>query len=197
MRQYAAFPKMSALTTLPYETMPAEPDYPPSDERLTELWKKEVLSDPTSDPTRPSLSAYVDAGHPFSVPWASDAREVLTGFISTRIADTSGPWLSSCAFDLAQARLTAVLPDLRGGIASFRDGHSTHSSSTGEHLSAELGVSVGYPFLSASVSGKYDRNVIEDENVSRGSIQPYCGCATYCSSPYPGHFSKPQLPHGR
>lgn len=159
---------MTDLATPPFGAITTH-DNNSSNERLTERWRREDLSDPSNDPTRPSLAAFVDAGHAFSVPWAGDARNLLTGFTSSSMLDDRGPWLPTCAFDTGKAKMTAVLSDLQGGIASFRDGSSTHSGSSQEHLSAELGVSVGYPFLSASVSGKYDRDVLENENVRRNA----------------------------
>ncbi|KAK6503375.1 hypothetical protein TWF481_008395 [Arthrobotrys musiformis] len=114
--------------------------------------------------TTPALEAWTTAGNAFSVPWSHEVKAVLTGFKSTLMKMPSGPWLVTCPFDATSLMLTTVLPESGGGVTSYRDGMSTQGGSSSEHLSAELAVTVGYPFLKASVSGKYDKNVKEDNH---------------------------------
>ncbi|KAH6697369.1 hypothetical protein F5X68DRAFT_238771 [Plectosphaerella plurivora] len=143
------------------------------------------LSDPLDDPTRPSLAAFADAGHPFSVPVSGDPRGILCGFDSSLMTSPKEPWLDSSTspFDLGSRatyditeknRLKIILPDTRGFSASYRDGFSTTAGSTDEHLSAEVGVTVGYPFLNASATGNYDRAVMSSENSIRSSRNASC-----------------------
>ncbi|KAK0629293.1 hypothetical protein B0T17DRAFT_615088 [Bombardia bombarda] len=151
----------------------------PTEHELTDRWRHDSLTEPSSDPSRPSLAAFADAGHPFSVPMTGDVQNMLVGFDSKRMALATGPWLEPSAnpFDLRSRKgvqLKVVLPDIQGGSASFRDGFSTHSGSSYDHLSAEVGVSVGYPFLSGSVSGKYDKTVMENENSVQASRNATC-----------------------
>ena len=63
--------------------------------------------------------------------------------------------------------MTTIIPDTGGGTASFQNGLSTNSGSSSDRLSASLGITVGYPFLNASVTGQYDKNVIENKKVSQ------------------------------
>jgi hypothetical protein len=116
--------------------------------------------------TTPSLSNITDAGHAFSIPWDHQVRAVMAGFDSAGMKEKEGPWKLSSPFELSGSSLSAIVPDTRGGIASFRDGFSTQSGASTEHLSAALGITVGYPFLNASVSGKYDKKVMMNNNVS-------------------------------
>lgn len=116
--------------------------------------------------TTPSLSSMTDAGHAFSIPWDRQVRAMMAGFDSAGVKEKEGPWKLSSPFDLSGATLSTIVPDTSGGIASFRDGFSTQSGVSTEHLSAALGITVGYPFLNASVSGKYDKNVMMNNNVS-------------------------------
>ncbi|OJJ42179.1 hypothetical protein ASPZODRAFT_147706 [Penicilliopsis zonata CBS 506.65] len=117
------------------------------------------------DPTRPRLQDLARDGHAFGLPWSNQVKMPLTGFESSRVEDaTRGPWLLSSPFDLSEASLTTLLPETGSWTASFRDGFSTHASSSHEHLSASLGLTVGCPFLSASVSAEYDRTVQNNEN---------------------------------
>jgi len=53
-----------------------------------------------------------------------------------------------------------------GGQATYVSANSDTSSSSSEHLSMSLGLSVGCEFLGASVSGKYDKDVLENTDVS-------------------------------
>ena len=92
----------------------------------------------------------------------------MTTFDSSRSSHADGPWLLSCPFDLTGLRMTNIIPDRGGSVVSFRDGLSTNTGSSSEHLSAALGLTVGYPFLNASVTGQYDKNVLENENVRNG-----------------------------
>lgn len=120
------------------------------------------------DPTKPSLVAMGDAGHAFSIPWShnGEVRALMAGFDSARMRELSGPWVLLSPFDLHGTKLSALIPDdTSGGIGSFRDGFSTTSGSSNEHLSAALGITVGYPFLNASVTGEYDKTVIQNETV--------------------------------
>ncbi|KAK3389205.1 hypothetical protein B0H63DRAFT_445418 [Podospora didyma] len=149
--------------------------------RLTDHWRDEDLKSSWGDPSRPSLPAIANAGHPFSIPGGGEIRRILCGFESSCLTSPAGPWLdpSSSPFDLRPGtgtpQLNAILPDTKGGNASFRDGFSTHTGSKTEHLSAELGVSVGVPFLAkATVTGKYDRTVIENQNSIQASRNATC-----------------------
>ncbi len=124
------------------------------------------------DPTSPSLESTATAGHPFALPWSREVRAILAGLDSDRLKDPAGPWVLESPFDLRLAQLIAVIPDsIRDGTnglstaGHYRDGLSTTSESSKEHFSASLGVTIGYPFLNASVSAKYDRQVAEDKNV--------------------------------
>lgn len=141
------------------------------------------------DPTRPRLENATKTGHPFSVSWSREVRAVLSGLDSERLKDADGPWVTESPFDLTDVRelRAAIIPDSTGGgglssTGQYRDGMSTMSESGTDHLSAGLGISVGYPFLKASVSGKYDKKVTEDKNVSHGFMHP----ATVWAATFPG-----------
>jgi hypothetical protein len=126
------------------------------------------------DPTRPRLEHATKAGHPFSIGWSREVRCILAGLDSTRLMNPGGPWVIESPFDMSQTRLCAIVPDSLGdgGLSSsghYRDGMSTTSTSGTDHLSASLGITVGYPFLNASVTGKYDKRVTENRNVSSSS----------------------------
>lgn len=135
--------------------------------------KQDFELDLDFDPTSPSLESTAAAGHPFSLSWSREARSILAGLDTGRLKDPAGPWVLDTPFDVNTARLSVVTPDsIRGGsnglsmTGHYRDGLSTSSESSKEHLSAALGVTVGYPFLNASVSAKYDRQITEDKSVS-------------------------------
>ena len=123
------------------------------------------------DPTRPSLNAIASAGHAFSVPWSHDVRLLMTTLDSSLLIKPEGPWMTACPFDVSGMKLTTILQDTAGTSANFRDGLSTNSGSETEHLSAALGITVGYPFLNASVTGQYDRDTLETRSVC-GSVRP-------------------------
>lgn len=123
------------------------------------------------DPTQPRLENAAKAGHPFSFGWSREVRAVMAGLDSARFMNREGPWVLDSPFEVQLARLSAVIPDTPGhsGLSSigwYRDGLSTSAGSSSEHLSASLGLTVGYPFLNANVTAKYDKAVSSDSNVS-------------------------------
>ncbi|KAF4341607.1 hypothetical protein FBEOM_4509 [Fusarium beomiforme] len=120
---------------------------------------------PDRDPTKPSLEALTAGRHPFSLPWGHGVRVLLGGFKADGISKKTGPWATTSAFDISNTELLAVVPDAKGGSMSYKDSMTTSSETSDDHLSASLGLTVGYPFLNASVTGEYDRNVMESRNV--------------------------------
>ncbi len=116
-------------------------------------------------PSIGSLSDLANAGHPFSIPWSRETRALMCGFDSAFVKEPQGPWLLSCPFDITVLRASALIPDTAGGSATYRDGMSTSSGSTSDHLSAAFGITVGYPFLNANATGQYDRDVRDNESV--------------------------------
>jgi hypothetical protein len=117
------------------------------------------------DPSKPSLEALTDGRHPFSLPWGHDVRVILGGFKVEDMSKQKGPWTRTSAFEISGSEMLAIVPDTKGGSMSYRDGMTTSSETSDDHLSASLGLTVGYPFLNASVTGDYDRNVMESHNV--------------------------------
>lgn len=122
------------------------------------------------DPTRPSLESFSSGGHPFSIPSGHDVRVPLCGFQTANMRQQKGPWVTMSAFEASGLALTAVILDTKGGTMSYKDGMTTSSTTSDDHLSASLGLTIGYPFLNASVTGQYDKDVIESHNV--GSPPP-------------------------
>lgn len=121
------------------------------------------------DPSRPSLVGLASAGHPFSIPWRREARPLLSSFDSRRAGDASGPWLLETPFDGQAMKMHVVLTDANSNRTSYREGLSSRSTSSTEHLSVALGITIGYPFLNANVTAEYDKTVITNENVSFGA----------------------------
>ncbi|KAK4205405.1 hypothetical protein QBC40DRAFT_320126 [Triangularia verruculosa] len=147
------------------------------DQILAEIEDEDELDD--FDPSQPSLESTAAAGHPFSVAWSHEVRAILAGLESRRLRDASGPWMLETPFSLEHVKLCAVIPDALGdgglsSVGNFHDGFSTTISSSHEHLSASLGVTVGYPFLNASVSAKYDKTVKENKNGVKASRNASC-----------------------
>ncbi|KAF5696335.1 hypothetical protein FGLOB1_13608 [Fusarium globosum] len=126
------------------------------------------------DPSKPSLEALTDGRHPFSLPWGHDVRVLLSGFKMEDMSKQKGPWTKTSAFEISGSEMLAVVPDTKGGSMSYKDGMTTNSETSDDHLSASLGLTVGYPFLNASVTGDYDRNVMESHNAIRASRNASC-----------------------
>lgn len=125
------------------------------------------------DPTQPSLEGFSAGGHSFSIPWSHDVRVLLCGFQTSKMKKTAGPWVAShTAFDTSAIDMTSIIPDTQGGSTSYKDGLSTSSTTSYDHLSASLGITIGYPFLSGSVTGEYDKTVMDSRNVCGSNMNP-------------------------
>lgn len=120
-----------------------------------------------NDPTLPSLQAQTEAGVAVALPWSREEKPLLTGFDSTKMRDyPDGPWIPTVSPFSAQSIVTATMvPDPSGGVGVYREGFSTRSESSHEHLSASLGITVGYSFLNVNVTGEYDSTVDKTSNV--------------------------------
>lgn len=122
------------------------------------------------DPTRPSLDSMTTAGHAFAVPWRRETVSLLTGFDSRRTKELGGPWVTQSPFEASDLKLSTILSDTKGGTATYRDGLSTSAGTYCEHISASLGLTIGYPFLNANVTAKYDQDVLQKTSVSLSSM---------------------------
>ncbi|KAJ5939745.1 hypothetical protein N7466_002879 [Penicillium verhagenii] len=118
------------------------------------------------DPTLPDLQAQADARATLALPWSREEKPLLAGFDSSKMRDhPDGPWLATASPFSAHSIVTAtIVPDASGGVGVYREGYSTRSESSHEHLSASLGITVGYPFLNANVTGEYDSTVNKKSN---------------------------------
>jgi hypothetical protein len=136
-----------------------------------------------TDPTLPSLQAQTEAGVAVALPWSREEKPLLTGFDSAKMrVYPDGPWIPTVSPFSAQSIVTATMvPDPSGGVGVYREGFSTRSESSHEHLSASLGITVGYSFLKANVTGAYDSTVDKTSNVSAPASAP--------------NFSLPLSPH--
>ncbi|KAF4551312.1 Hypothetical protein D9617_14g077690 [Elsinoe fawcettii] len=83
----------------------------------------------------------------------------------------SNPFVtSSSPFESDSLRDMPVLYHRRENCrGSYVSTASSRTSSTSDHLSLSLGVGVGNEYLGASVTGHYDKNVIEDRALSKSS----------------------------
>jgi len=122
------------------------------------------------DPTRPSLESMTSAGHAFALPWRCETISLLTGFDASRMKELGGPWMTQSPFEVSDLKMSTILCDTKGGTATYRDGLSTSAGTYSEHISASLGLTIGYPFLNANVTAKYDRQVVEKKSVSASSL---------------------------
>lgn len=121
--------------------------------------------DDNEDPTRPSLEGLTGAGYAFALPWRRENVTLLTGFDSTKVKDEGGPWKMSTPFESSKLRMSVIIPDTKGGTATYREALSSQYGSQSEHISASLGLTIGYPFLNANVTAEYDRHVVEKKSV--------------------------------
>ncbi|KAF3904716.1 hypothetical protein ABW20_dc0100151 [Dactylellina cionopaga] len=126
------------------------------------------------DPTQPYLERYTVDAHPLSIPWTREFRPPLACFNSSRMLSQQGPWVPSCPFEATSLQMVYVKLDGQGRIGSYVESISTNSSTMVDHLSASVGITVGYPFLNAGVEVDYDKSVMENKNGTRMSRTASC-----------------------
>ena len=122
-----------------------------------------------SDPRLIPLSRQAYASGYIRLPWPNRPFALGQGF-STTLADQTrnSPFFQLVAFDteaLAQAKFS--YQRFMGCAGAFRSRESTSSSSSSEHLSVGFGATIGNDYLNASVTGGYDKVLLENKDVSR------------------------------
>jgi len=117
-------------------------------------------------PFLPSIETFAAARRSIILPSGPTALPIGTGFSSKDSSSPGGPFLPQSAFNkiaLAQAPLVYEAGP-NGG--NYREVITTSDINSYEHTSVSLGVSIGGSFLGGSVSGAYDKLVLENNDVS-------------------------------
>jgi hypothetical protein len=76
-------------------------------------------------------------------------------------------------FAVSAIAARAVIADGLGGLCSFREHQSTSAQDSSDHLSLNVGLTVGNPCVSVGADVDYDRTVMQNENV---------GCLAFADS---------------
>lgn len=122
----------------------------------------------TEEPIRMSTVRAAAQGY-LLIPSIATPIDLATGF-STDLAATpiSNPFITqNSPFDaVGLGSATFVYRKGDNCRGTYLSVSTSTSSSSSEHLSLSLGVSVGNAVLGASVTGSYDRSVLEDNSVS-------------------------------
>jgi hypothetical protein len=100
------------------------------------------------------------------LPWGARPIELGTSFQSNRSTSPDGPFLSQAAFDGAQLAQAHVIYDASPNTGIYEEHTTKLDSHKSEHLRADIGVSIGGSFLGGSVSGEYDKAVLENNDMS-------------------------------
>jgi len=119
----------------------------------------------------PTFVRYAQAGLPLILPWHPTMTVAPGTLFHSRLYQTENPWAKDSPFvpeSLGTTPVTFRVVD--GGAASYKSVEGSSSSSNEEHLSVGLGVSADCMFLTASVSGQYDKNVQENKSVSNSLV---------------------------
>ncbi|MCJ1404978.1 hypothetical protein MMC11_008204 [Xylographa trunciseda] len=121
-----------------------------------------------TDPRLIPLSRQAYASGYIRLPWANRPFTLGEGF-STTLADQTrnSPFLQQVAFDTdALARAKFSYQRFVGCAGAFKSRESTSSSSSSEHLSVGFGATIGNDYLNASVTGGYDKALLNNLDAS-------------------------------
>ncbi|KAK6543513.1 hypothetical protein TWF694_000259 [Orbilia ellipsospora] len=126
------------------------------------------------DNGRMSIETLASNGDAISIPWCPNFTSLLKPGLTfhSKLAKTDSPWSAESPFTAESMQYIPLqYCGEQGGLASYRSIETQSSAHTAEHLGVTLGVSVGCKFLNASVTGGYDKDVLENENASKLSIR--------------------------
>jgi len=117
-------------------------------------------------PFLPSISSLASLRRAIVLPWGTRPIELGASFQSNRSTSPDRPFLSQSAFDGAHLAQAHVLYDASPNAGTYEEHTTSMNSHSSEHLRASIGVSIGGSFLGGSVSGEYDKAVLENSNIS-------------------------------
>ena len=104
---------------------------------------------------------------PISLPWHPSSTIKLGALLHSDRAHEDDPWAKETLFKQSSLeRIPVQYRSDEGARSSFKSAVSSTSSQFEDHLSIWMGVSIGCPILGASVSGLYDKNVVNNRRVS-------------------------------
>ncbi|KAH8597448.1 hypothetical protein B0O99DRAFT_592606 [Bisporella sp. PMI_857] len=132
--------------------------------------EKQLKMSDESDLSRPTVSRQAKSGYPIILPWTAEPLPLGTSFESA-LSHTINPFLKTNAFDPASLCQARFLYTKDGGTASYASTSTTSSGTSNDHMSVSLGVTVGCPFLNASVTGSYDKDVLENNDALKTSLK--------------------------
>ncbi|KAI0798724.1 hypothetical protein BC629DRAFT_1592263 [Irpex lacteus] len=144
----------------------------PSSSSESDLHELDTLLSP--DISLPSIAYQAKQGVPIILPCPLQGRRIALGSgIETSALTRADEGLDAarpCAFD-DRPRQGAHQLEFTGGVSSFRQASSTHTSSSYDHLDIQGSLSVGYSFLGASCQAKYNKDVQDNRDATKVSLK--------------------------
>ena len=128
---------------------------------------------------RDYLEHLVSQKAPIFLPWSKAMIHPGNGFDSRLALDNKLPWTGRTAFD--RLHIATFVSEMQSATAVFRESTSSASSADSQHMSANLGVTVGSDYLNVNVTGSYDETISNTVNVRKHL------------SGYSFHFSEKEL----
>ncbi|KAH0352644.1 hypothetical protein KCU83_g3352, partial [Aureobasidium melanogenum] len=102
-----------------------------------------------------------------TLPWGPSALPIGSAFSSKQSTSPGGPLLLKSPFDRVALSQAPLVYEASPNGGNYREISTTSNSNSYEHTSVSLGVSVGGSFLGGSVSGEYDKLVLENSDTSK------------------------------
>lgn len=122
------------------------------------------------DPTQPAYSVLANSGSPFSIPWPNEPVGNITlgsGFHSSELGatDVQTPFQTKAAFSEASLAERVRFSPVSGARSTFYKAVTSDAQNSAEHLSVSFKGGSGGKVLGASVSGKYNKEVMSNRAV--------------------------------
>lgn len=123
------------------------------------------------DPTQPDLSALARSSCAFNIPWPNNPAPLATlgsGFRTSELntQDVQAPFQTQTAFSPRCLSESLRFREESGSKSTFHKAITSDAQSSAEHLSVSFSGGVGGKVLGASVSGKYNKDVTKNRDVS-------------------------------
>ncbi|ODM15567.1 hypothetical protein SI65_09170 [Aspergillus cristatus] len=126
------------------------------------------------DPTTPSLALVASSGAQISLPWSTEGDAMLSfGCCVSQLEgdNTYAPFRTKTAMSEKTLSGRLRFRNEAGAQSSFHKAITSSASSSSEHTSISGKAGVGGKFLRASVSGKYNKDVSDNADDMKASIQ--------------------------
>ncbi|GKU04421.1 hypothetical protein FLAG1_07120 [Fusarium langsethiae] len=139
----------------------------------------------TFDPLVPRIVQQATTRSPILLPWQPRIIPLGMFFRSNIVETAHNPFAPESAFSQDSLESARIIFTANDSSCTYRSPEAFSSSSSMDHLSVSMGASVDMTCLEASVSMRYDKDVLENRDSNKASVTTSyrAGSVRYARSP--------------